>query len=156
MNQKLGLRVFPAIVSDASTRDEKMDMGMIDELPCPSLEEAHHADIRAEKPFVFGQEHDRFSGSLEKQMNHLFLPAPEQGSQSFRHGDGRHEIRNWQEQLELFFEPVICAVVLTFRAMPVPAGVIAVMDFITRVAEIFLTAHLRGSAGSDMLHRLPV
>ena len=82
--------------------------------------------------------------------------ASEYKSQSFGHSDGCHEIRNRQEQVELTREPLIYPVVLTLGAVPVFAGMIAVMDLVACFAEIFLAAHVRNSAGSDMVHGLPM
>ena len=43
---------------------------------------------------------------------------------------------------------------LTFIIFAIPAGMIAVMELVTRFAEILLSAHLRCSAGSDMVQYL--
>ena len=79
MHQKLGFAVFPPVIPDASSRNEKVNMGMIDELSRPGLKNAHQSDLRTEEPFVLCQKHDRFSRRLEEEMIHDFLMTSEYG-----------------------------------------------------------------------------
>jgi hypothetical protein len=89
-------------------------------------------------------------------MIHGFLMTSEYGSQPFRHSDSRHEVRNRQEKVKLIIQPLIDAIILTFGAMPVSAGVIAVMDFSAFSAKPFLSAQFRRSAGFNTPHHFLV
>ena len=72
------------------------------------------------------------------------------------HSDGCHEVRHVQQKLNLLVKPFINAIILTLGAVPISAGVVAVMDFATSLALILLPAHVRSSAGFDMLHHFLV
>ena len=118
----------------------------------PGLEYAHKSDVSPEEALILCQSHNGFCRCLEEEMVHGFLMTSEYRSQALRHRDGCHEVRNRQQYCKLFFHPLINTIILAFWAMSVPTRMIAVMDLIAILAEVFLSTHHGSSAGLDMPH----
>ena len=99
-------------------------MRMIGDHPCPGLEDSDETDIGSEKPSIPREGHDGPGGRPEEEGIERFLAYPESLPETFRNGDGGHEIRNRQQEIDLLFEPVSGFILLTFRAVPVAAGMV--------------------------------
>lgn len=71
-------------------------------------------------------------------------------------GEGYHEVEKWEKQMPLGFEPYLGLIVLAFGTVPVFTGMIAVVELLTGVTEVDLTAKRFGSALFYRLHGLEV
>ena len=152
MNQEIGFRPLPAVPDDTAARDQEMDMGMISNHPGPGLEDSDETDIRTEKPSIPRESHDSPGGRPEEEGIERFLTHPEGLPETFRHGDGGHEIRNRQQESDLLFEPSLSFIVLTLRAVPVTAGMVGVPGFPAVIAMPSLPAEFRRAASDDIPH----
>jgi len=71
-------------------------------------------------------------------------------------GEGQQEIRDWQEQSLLEFQPVLGLLVLALGAMAIAAGVIAVADFPAGQTSKDLSTQRLCTAALDGAHSLAV
>ena len=105
-----------------------MDLGMLGQVPGPGVEDPHHADLAAEGVGVKSQGLQGGSGGLKEQVLHAVLVRTGHRAQCLREGKGDQKVRGRQEERPLLFQPACRRFMLTLRAMPVLAGMIAVLQ----------------------------
>lgn len=82
-NEKLRVRRQPsAVIRRQSTAGhDEVDMGMVAHIPLPCVQSAHHADVSADEPFIFGQFLQGFCRRFEQKIIDHFLVRTGNGSQ---------------------------------------------------------------------------
>lgn len=80
VHQEIRFGILPLAFSDSSSGDQKVNMRMVNQLPGPGLQDAHHTKFCTQEPFILCQEQYRFGRCLEEQMIQGFLVATEDGS----------------------------------------------------------------------------
>jgi hypothetical protein len=86
-------------------------------------------------------------------IQHTLVPL-KQSPELTRHSNGGEKIGRGQQQILLFAQPQLGAIMLTFRTMSIAAGVIAIMELAAFGALPGLSAESRGTAFDNMLHCL--
>ena len=84
------------------------------------------------------------------------LLAAGQDSQFVRQSENQQEIGHRKQQILLFFQPFLTFSLLTFRTMPVAAGVVLILDLVTLRTGINMPAKSDGAAAFHVPHGLPV
>jgi hypothetical protein len=81
-----------AIVGDAAAGDQTMDMGVVDELLCPGMEDGQHADGGADVSWITGDLDDGLSDGLHQKGVAVALVGTQHIPQFLGHRDGDVEI----------------------------------------------------------------
>jgi hypothetical protein len=120
------------------------------------MQDANHANPTTNEPGIAGQLLQSGGRSAKEQIVKELLSAPYQSPEVSRQGKGDHEIGYGQQQILLPLQPLSCCPILTFGAMAILAGVIAIPSFVTIQAVVNVTAHHLSPALFDRLHGLPM
>ena len=131
-----------------------MDMGMVEKVTCPGMQDAYQADLSADVVRVLRQFLGRFSRSAKEQGIDQLLVGTSQLPQFRREREGQHEIGDGQEQFPLDFQPGLGLLMLAFGAMTATAGVVTVLKFPAGRAAIQLSTERFRPAALDGPHRL--
>jgi len=152
-----GAHPAAAIGAQAATGNQIMNMRMIDERARPRMEDAEHAQLGADPPGIGRQVLQRLGTGGKEQIQRDLLVRSDKIAQLFGHSEGHEKIRHGQEQAPtLALQPLVGVGLPAQRAMPVIAGMIAVVKGRTvRTLEEF-AAQRRGAAGQDLAQDLPV
>lgn len=144
-----------AIGAEAAAGDEVMDVGMKDQSAAPSVAHAEHPQLGAEAFGVLGQILEGLrTGAKQQVQSDLQMGADEQ-PQRFRHREGNQEIRGGQQEpLALAGQPGVGVGLAAERAMPVVAGMVAVVKAVTVGAGEECSAAGRGATGADGIQDL--
>jgi hypothetical protein len=89
----------------------------------------------------------------EQQVIDDFLVTASQATQWGRQGEGHQVIGTGQELGALFFQPSLGLLAMTLGAVPIAAGVIAILERTAVLAAIDLTTQRRSAALQDGLER---
>ena len=144
-----------AIGAQAAAGHEVMNMGMIDERARPGMEHPEQAQLGAEP--IGGQVLQRLGAGGKEQIQGELLVRPDQAPQFLWHGERHQKIRHRQKQaLALALQPVVGVGLPAERAMPVVAGMIAVVKARTVRTLKQFAAQSRGAAGQDLAQDLSV
>ena len=84
------------------------------------------------------------------------LLAAGQDSQFVRQSENQQEIGHRKQQILLFFQPFLTFSLLTFRTMPVAAGVVLILDLVTLRTGIYMPTQGFRAAAFHIPHHLPV
>ena len=145
-----------SIQSQGASGDQVVHVRMVCEVTSPSMKNAYHTDLTADKARVTGQVLSSSCRGTEEQVveRGLVTPGdlPERGGQ----GEGEHEKGDREKQRLLLLQPLLGFPVLTFGTMAVPAGMVAVPDLITLLAMVDMPAKGFSTAALDVSHGLQV
>jgi len=97
-----------------------------------------------------------FGRSREEQIIDRFLIGPGKIAKSRWQGERYEEVVFREQQFHLSFEPQIGALISTFGAVAILAGVVAVADIAALLAQKDVTAHRFRATVCDILHGLEV
>jgi len=75
-------------------------------------------------------------------------------AQTLRQRESQHEVGGWQEQILLLLQPLLSRTLLALWAVPIAAGVIAVLHFSTIWTLVNMTAQRFCPAALDRPHGL--
>ena len=129
---------------------------MVGQVASPSMQDADQAELSADKTRILGQLLCCRCRGLKEQIIEKGLVRAGERAQGGGDGEGEHEVRDRQQKILLFFQPFLGFVVLTFGAVTVAAGVVAVLGLVALRTGIDLTTQGRGAALLNGAHGLPV
>jgi hypothetical protein len=104
------------------------------------MQDADQAELSADKAGILSQMLCCRCRSTKEQVIDKVLVTASECAQGRGQGEGEHEIRDWQEKILLFLQPLLGLVVLAFWAVAVAAGVVAELGLVTLRAGIGLPA----------------
>jgi hypothetical protein len=111
-------------------RDEIVNVRMVGQVTSPGVQDTDQAELSADKTRVLGQMLCCNCRSTKEQVIDKRLVTAGEWAQGGRQGEGEHEVRDGQQKILLFLQPFLGFVVLTFRAVTVAAGVVAVLGLV--------------------------
>ena len=120
------------------------------------MQNADQAELSADKTRILGQLLCCRCRGLKEQIIEKGLVRAGERAQSSRDGEGEHEVRDRQQKILLFLQPLLGFVVLALGAMTVAAGVVAVLSLVALRAGIGLSTQGGGTALLNGAHNLPV
>jgi len=129
---------------------------MVGQVASPGMQYPDQAELSADKTRILGQKLGCICRSTEEQVIDKSLVRAGDRVQGSGDGEGEHEVRDWQQKVLLFFQPFLGFVVLTFRAVAIAAGVIAVLGLVALRAGIGLSTQSGGTALLNGAHGPPV
>ncbi|MFZ2444732.1 MAG: hypothetical protein WAW37_00100 [Syntrophobacteraceae bacterium] len=145
----------PSVVrGETATGDDVMDMGVIGKITPPCMENTDHGDAASNEFRVQGEFLQSFGRSLEEQIIDDIVIGPGKRSKPFGYGEGYKEVIFRKQQVKLFIEPKIGAVIAASGTVAVFAGVVAVADLIALATKIDVAAHGLRAAVFYILHGL--
>ena len=115
-------------------------MGMIGELACPGMQDAHQPNLATHKARIMGELLGGLCGSPKQQIVNELLVLAGKLAEFSGEGEGQQEVWNGQQQFPLQLEPFFSLFVLALGAMAIAAGVVAVTSFVTSWAVIDLAS----------------
>jgi hypothetical protein len=127
------------------------------ELPAPGVQDPEEAgEVPADVSCIAGEGLHGFRGRSEERGIRGPLVAAHEGAQGLGHGEGEEEVVAGEGPPEPFVEPGSGPVVLTLRAVAIPAGTEVPVHFPTFAARISRHATRVGPAGHEGLEGVPV
>jgi len=159
VEEKLVARGHPtaSIETQASPRNQIMDVGMKDEGATPGVEHAQHAQLRAQPAGIAGQILQGAGTGGKEQVQPNLGMRPEEVPQRLGHRESDQEVRcGQQESGTLALKPVVGIGLTALRTVPVVAGMIAVVKARTVGTLEELSAQGRGATAQDLLQDLPL
>lgn len=122
-------------------------MGRVLELAAPGMEEAGETEqVRAAKALVFGQSFEGFRGGGEHGLVGEGVRGADEGAQGCRDGEGEKQGRPGQLLVQMAISPLLGCTVLALGTVPVAAGVMDAVWWVTGWAR--REAMSRGSAAA--------
>jgi len=131
-----------------------MDMRVIGQIAAPGMQDSHHSDLATDEAGVLGQFLSGCGGGFEKQVVDQALVAASDLVEPGGQGEGEQEVGHGKEQTLLLVQPVLPILVLAFRTVAVPAGVVAVLHPLAVGTAIDLSSQGFRPALLDGPHRL--
>ncbi len=125
---------------------------MIGQVASPGMQDADQAELSADKTRIFRQKLGCICRSTKEQVIDKRLVTAGEWAQGGGDGESEHEIRDRQQEILLFLQPILGFVVLTFWTVPVAAGVVAVLGLMALRAGIGLPTQGRCAALLDGAH----
>ena len=144
------------IVGQPTGRDEIVNVRMVGQVASPGVQDTDQTELSPDKTGVLGQMLCRICRGLKEQVIDKRLVTAGDWAQGGGQGECEHEVRDWQQKVLLFFQPFLGFVVLTFRAVAIAAGVIAVLGLVALRAGIGLSTQSGGTALLNGAHGPPV
>jgi hypothetical protein len=120
------------------------------------VQDADQTELPANKAGILSQKLCCRCRGLKEQIIEKGLVRAGERAQGGGDGEGEHEVRHRQQKILLFLQPLLGFVVLTFRAVTVAAGVVAVLGLVALWAGIGLSTQGGGTALLDGAHDLSV
>lgn len=121
-----GFQPVLPIRGKSSRRDQTMHMGMIDQCPCPGMEDCQHADLSAHIAGICRQLHQGQGCRLHKNGITCLLVRPDDFMEFFRQSKDSMKVRHRQALLLPFFLPDFSIRFVTGGTTPVFAGMISI------------------------------
>ncbi len=146
---------FP-IATQSTSGDQVVQMRMVGQISPPGVQYPNHANLPPNKFGVKSQTFGSCCGSMKESFVEQALLAAGQDSEFVRQSESQQEIRDRKKEIGLFFQPFLTFPPLTFRAMPVAAGMILILDPITFRAGIDMPSKSDGAAANHIPHHLQV
>ena len=139
-----------AIVGDAAAGDQAVDMGVIDELLGPGMQDGEHADGGADVSWITGDLDDGVGGGLHRKGVAVALVGAQHVPQFLGQRDGDVEIAA-RQHLELARrKPALGLISMAFRTAPVLARMVGVDFVAARIAAPEVPAERFGAAGQNV------
>ena len=126
------------IGGQATGGDEIVNVWMVGQVASPSMQDTDQAELSADKTGVLGQMLCRSCRSTKEQVIDKRLVTASDWAQGGGQGEGKHEVRDWQQQILLFLQPFLGFVVLAFWTVAIAAGVVAVLGLVALRAGVYL------------------
>jgi hypothetical protein len=152
MKQELSAAGDPLalVQAQAPAGNQVMDVRVEDERARPCVQDAEHAQLSAQAFGICGQILESLRACGKEQFVTDLLMGADPGAERIGHGEGDQKIRRRQQQtLASLLKPMIGVGGPAERAMPIIAGMIAVVELpAVRAAEEF-SAQGRSAAAED-------
>ena len=136
--------------------NEIVNVRMIGQVASPGVQDTDQAKLSADKTGILGQELRCSCGCAKEQVIDKCLVTAGEWAEGGGDGEGEHEVRDRQQEILLFLEPILGFIVLALWAMTVAAGVIAVLDLVAMRAGEGLSTQGRSTAQLNGAHSLTV
>jgi hypothetical protein len=140
-----------AVESEATGRDDTVEVGVVVELSGPGVQDDGGAELRAEH--VGGEGVQCTSGRIEEQVVYGLLIAQGDGSELLWQGEDDMEVADGQDALGAFGEPSSAGEGLAGGAMAVAAGVIHRLLVAAVRADVEMATAPRGTAGLEVVEQ---
>jgi hypothetical protein len=136
-----------AMIGGQSTGgDEIVTVRMVGQVTSPGAQDTDQGELSADKTRILGQMLCCSCQSPKEQVIDERLVTAGEWARGSRDGEGEHEVRDGQQKCLLFLQPFLGFVVLTFRAVTVAAGVVAVLGLVALRAGVGLATQSWGAA----------
>ena len=135
---------------------QEVDVRMMDQGAAPGVQHAQHAQRGAEALGVLRQVLQRARAGGEERVVARGRMAAQPGPQGLGHGEGHQEVGPRQEQRFVGRQPRVGVGGAAARAMPVIAGMVAVVPAPAVPTAKHFAAARRGAAGEDRVQDLTV
>ncbi len=119
---------------------------MVGQVASPGMQDTDQAELSADKTGILSQKLCRSCRSTKEQVIDKRLMTASEWAQGGGDGEGEHEVRDWQQEILLFLQPILGFVVLAFWTVAIAAGVVAVLGLVALWAGEDLPTQGRGAA----------
>ena len=144
------------IGANAASRNQAMNMGVIDECASPGVQDGQHPDLRAEVFRIPCQVDKASRRSLHQDAIQSRLMSTDDSAQNSRNCKNDMEIGNGQELPASCFDPSLGVAAMALRARPVAARVVGKVLEATTAAQILMPAQSRRTATHNVAQRAPM
>ncbi len=141
-----------AVLGEAPTRDNVVDVGVVLELPAPGVQDpGEPREIGPNKALVGGETFESRCRRLKQGLVREALMRADEGSERLRDGKGEEEVWPGQLLLQVVCEPLLGLMLLTLGAVAIAAGMLdavlppTVWALIEAVAVVSALAVLDGA-----------
>ena len=138
-----------AIEAESSSRNEAVQMGVIDQGLSPGMKDGQDACLGMEIFLLFSQLQQALTGRVEEQIVAQFFIGPDQGMKLMGQGEDQMKMLHGQEFCLASFEPAFFDQTLAFGTMPIAAGVITHPQMPTAITLINMSPQSGRPAGSN-------
>ena len=104
-----------------------MDVGVKGQVASPGVQHTYHPDLATDPTWILCQLLGGSGRAFEEQIVELALVRASDFIKARGQGEGEQEVGNRQEQILLFFQPVLAILMLAFGTMAVAAGMITIL-----------------------------
>jgi len=139
-----------AVVGDAAAGDQAVDMGVVDELLGPGMQDGEHADGGADVSWIAGDLDNGIGGSLHQKGIAVALVGAQRVAEFFGHRDGDVEIVARQHFELARLEPALGLISMTFGTAPVLARMVGIDLGAARITAPEVPAERFGATGHDV------
>jgi hypothetical protein len=112
------------LIGESATRDETVDVGVIDHGPGPGVKHTEHGDGATDIAGISGECHEGRGGRPDENGVENPLMTPEDPMEFFGHGEDEMEAGDREELPSPLIEPPVSVVSVALGTAPVPAGMI--------------------------------
>lgn len=153
-NQVLGIfgKADGAVLAESHARNEVMDMGMINQLPGPGVQDSEQPQVSAKRTRLAGHITQSCGTLAKEQVIADALVGSEERTQRLRDHEGHQEVAHGEKPLGLGFQPCLRVGVSTLRACAVPAAVIREVLAAAPITAVKTAAACGGMAAQDRVH----
>jgi len=149
------LNPFCLVMGENTRRNQTVNMKMLYQNLAPGVENGKNARLTFKFPLrIIGEYEQGLLYSRKQAAKQYPLIIPDKLVQDMGNGKYNMEITARQQLRSPFIQPLLFSHSLTFRAMSVATGVIAVSDRSAIVAHFLMPAELRSSAHHNRSHYL--
>ncbi len=131
-------------------------MRVVGQISPPGVQNSHHANLPSYVFWIQRQSLGSCRGGAEEDVVEQKLVTASQDSQFIWQGESQQEVGYGKQVVLLFFQPFLTFPILAFRAVPVAAGMILVLDLVTFRAGVDMPTQGFCTAAFHIPHGLPV
>jgi hypothetical protein len=112
-----------AVLGEATARDERVDVGVVLELPAPGVQNpGEPREVCPNEARVCGEPCEGARRGAEHGVVRKALMGADEGSERLRHGEGEEEVRSGKLCVQMLVEPLVGFLLLTLGTVAVATG----------------------------------